>query len=120
LTHNFHELYEIQIKERINFHYPPFFRLIRLTVKHRDEQICKQASTNLGELLRKQLNHRVLGPDIPTINRIQNLYLRNILIKLEKQGPIKKFKETIDQVCKQLLSTQAFKSVVVIIDVDPY
>src|SRR5690606_26553461 len=103
------------------FFYPPFSRMIKLTVKDaRPEQSKKCADMlyeNLVDIIGKQ---RMLGPEIPLINKIRNLYLVSIYIKLEREGiNLSKAKELIKTQVNRVVSEKDFKSTIVSVDVDP-
>lgn len=112
-------MYESQINDRKRFKYPPFYKLIHLTIKHTDNLTAIKAGDVMATMLRKSFQSRILGPDAPPISRLKNFYLRSIYIKLEKGINLTASKEHI-QDCIRLLNEQAdFKSVRVVVDVDP-
>lgn len=121
LKNDYQGFYDEEILEREKYAYPPFTRLIRLIVKHREKEITKEAAQYLAELLREQLGKpRVLGPESPLIDRVRNQYIKQILIKLEKEKiNLKAVKAYIATQCQQVMLLKQFKSVQVIIDVDP-
>jgi primosomal protein N' (replication factor Y) len=117
ISNDYLSMYQTQIEERTEFHYPPLYRLIRFTLKHKNADTCIAISDDLTQQFRLFLGNRVIGPDKPLISRIQNLHLRSILLKLERNAPISRIK-------KQLLETiskvqNKYKSVQISIDVDP-
>lgn len=109
-----------QLNERNQFKYPPYYRLINLSVRHTDKEIVNNAARWLATELRKLFNNRVLGPEMPLVGRIQNKHIKDILIKLEKSQIISKEKNTIQQLCFELRSQSGHSGLHVIIDVDPY
>lgn len=119
MDHDYEGLYKQELVERLNYQYPPYFRLVKLTLKHRDERTVKEASIDLGNALREKLAERVIGPETPYIGRINNQYLRNIMIKIERNaspGAVKKFLHS----CILTLQTHPdYKSLRVVVDVDP-
>jgi primosomal protein N' (replication factor Y) len=117
--HNYQEFYKQEIIERQNFFYPPFYKMIAITLKHKDENQVTRASIELGNALREIFKERVLGPDSPLIKRIQNLFLKEIKLKIERTAPEKKVKEKIKSVIDQFYVKTENKSVRVVIDVDP-
>jgi primosomal protein N' (replication factor Y) len=119
LHNNYAGMLSEQLTERKDFKYPPFYRLIKLTLKHRQPDICTQAANMLANALRTNLGDRVIGPDKPLINRIQNLYLRNILIKFEREASPSRIKEIISTQIVHLLATEGYKSCIILADVDP-
>jgi primosomal protein N' (replication factor Y) (superfamily II helicase) len=119
-AHDYKKFYEIEINGRHDFFYPPYSRIVLLTLKHKDKTVLNNAALRLGELLRQDLKDYVEGPADPTINRIRNLYLKNLLIKLPKTvGKSGVYKKIIQNHINLLHSESAYKSVSVVADVDP-
>ncbi|MBK3517415.1 replication restart helicase PriA [Carboxylicivirga marina] len=119
INHNFINHYSGQLEERQMFKYPPFYRLIYITVKHKDQRVCNKASHLLAEQLRVIFGSRVLGPQAPVINRIQNLFIKKILIKMEKKASPAKVKHLMREAIFSLQAQQEFRYVNFQIDVDP-
>ena len=119
MANDFDGLYRQEVLERRNFLYPPFYRLIKLTLKHKDPRVIEAVSHSLANSLRARLGDRVLGPEIPYVSRINLLYLRNIMIKIEREASPSKSKDIINQHILDVKSHPDFKSVRVVIDVDP-
>lgn len=119
MQNNYQAMYESQILERKNFKYPPFYRLIKLTLKHKDSDIVNDASKELAGMLRKIFEKRVLGPEFPIVSRIKNFYLKNILLKFEKDTSIISMKSMLSDQLNLFSQNDKFKSVRVVIDVDP-
>lgn len=113
-------LYKNEVIDRRNFKYPPFYRLIRLTVKAKEPKQCQDAAKHLGHLLESKLGNRVIGPEAPSIPRIRNQYLQNILVKIEKVASLKRSKSIIREMTLLFHARPEFKSIRVVIDVDPY
>ncbi len=120
--HNYEQFYQREIQERSKFLYPPFVRLIRLTVKSPDQELGYRASQELAKRLVLGLGKsRVLGPQEPVISKLRNLYLMELYIKLEKsKGTMDMIKLNLSKEMIKLTSNAAFRSVRVIPDVDPY
>ena len=116
---NYEEMYSGQLAERKEFSYPPFVRLMQVTVKHKKQTVVEQAAEALSRELRITLGKRVIGPEYPLVNRIQNWYLKSILLKLEKEKSILAFREHILNAILKVKSTDKFRSVQIVIDVDP-
>ena len=112
-------MYASQIAEREKFRYPPFYRLIRLTLKHKSKDVLHVASKELSEYLSQIFGRRVLGPEIPVISRIQTYYLENILLKIEKQASAQKAKTLLAEAIHNIRQLPAYKSLQVVADVDP-
>ena len=93
-------LYRDEIKEREDFQYPPFTRLIKLIIKHIDEPMAEKAAVALADKLSDKLSkQRVLGPEKPLVERIRNQFLFEIMIKLEKTLNLKAAKELLPKKC---------------------
>lgn len=114
---DFESFIKEQLSEREIFKYPPFYRLIRITLKHKDADSCDKFAHQLVESLRQLLGSRVMGPDRPLVGRIQNYYLKNILLKLERKNAILEVKNQISEIIQNVHS--GYKSAQVTIDVDP-
>ncbi len=118
---DYDSFFRTEILEREQFHYPPFYRIIKITIKDYDKQIAGDAATFLAREIRRKLgNMRVIGPVEPVIGRIRNQYLFDITIKYEKQGlNIPAIKDFLLTSRNMLVSQQLYKSVRVVFDVDP-
>lgn len=121
-NNNYQTLYEREIIERQKFNYPPFYRLINVTIKNKEKSICHEAAHKLGNLLIAKFGReRILGPEEPVINKIRNQYIMKVLVKLEKDKvALYKAKLIIKEVTETLLQERTIKSSRVIFDVDPY
>ena len=120
-SNKFEEMYKEQLEERRNFKYPPFHRLIRITLKHRDYQKIDESSIWLSKALRQTLGaEAVLGPETPSIARIRNLYRRNILIKISRRQNLLETKKTIGRVVTSFNAIAQYRSVRLVVDVDCY
>lgn len=119
--HNYEAFYQSEILERENFHYPPFYRLITITLKDAEKATCAQAAQFMAMELRRSLGDmRVIGPVEPIIGRIRNQYLFDITVKIEKQGiNLRTLKEFLLNSRNLLQSQRLYKGVRVIFDVDP-
>ncbi len=119
VKNDFLNSYKTQLEERLLFRYPPFHRLINITIKHRDKMRCDKAARMLGAFMSRSLGDRVLGPQAPPINRIQNLFLNKLLVKIEKDASIKRVKAIIAQGIDWVKTDSELKSAIFQIDVDP-
>lgn len=119
VANDYESMYHTQITERQRFHYPPYFRLIQVTVLHRDPNVLNTAAAELAERLRKHFPKKVLGPEYPPVARIRNQYIKKLMIKLERDARLNTSKEKIMEVVEFFNADPAFKSVRVILDVDP-
>lgn len=119
VKNDYEAMYEEELQERKQFHYPPFTRLINLNVKHKDPLIVHQAAKYLATLLRTNLSEMIFGPEQPLISRVRNLYIEQIMIRAEKELQMSKVKAFLKQAIQQLNTEKNFKSVRVQVDVDP-
>lgn len=119
IDHDYVGFYDHELIERRNFFYPPFFKMIEFTLKHKDEKLLDKAAMEFAESLRTIFKERVIGPEYPVVRRIQNLYLKQIKLKVEKESPDKKIKERIQQLIDAFYSVPLNKSIRIIVDVDP-
>lgn len=113
-------MYKEQIYERQNFKYPPFFRLVKLTMKHRDFDKLKEGSMWLYNVLSQNLDMPVLGPEEPAINRIRNEYIRTIMVKIPVQKHLGNTKKNIAKVLMSFEAVPQYRSIKVKVDVDVY
>ncbi|SDB24662.1 replication restart DNA helicase PriA [Flavobacteriaceae bacterium MAR_2010_188] len=113
-------MYKEQMDERHNFRYPPIYRLIKLTFRHKDFEKVNNASEWFAKALRHALKKNVLGPEFPPVSRIRNQYNKNILVKVDKDQSISKTKKAIIKINNSFLGVKDFRSVRVIVNVDNY
>ncbi len=107
-----------ELQERHAFGYPPYSRLIRLTLRHANPQTLQQASLRLAEELRRDFGGRIFGPVAPLIDRIRGEYIMQILIKIEVGKSIARGRELLRSSLNSLSSHAEYKSVTISIDVD--
>jgi primosomal protein N' (replication factor Y) (superfamily II helicase) len=121
LNDRYQEFYQKEIVDRKEHGYPPFTRLVEITAKHTDKKTCRNAAHHLTDALRSQLKGvRILGPGEPIVSKIRNQYLMSTLVKIPRGiGELSQLKNTMLQVVEQLGKQKEFRSVRVIIDVDP-
>lgn len=118
--HDYKKFYAFEIYNRQQFFYPPFSRIVLLTLRHKDKAMVMQAADKLAGLLRQDLKDYVIGPAAPIVNRVRNQYLMEILIKLPKEaGMGMTYRKVIRNHINLLQSVKGFKSLPVIADVDP-
>jgi len=121
IQHDYERMFMTEIKERKNYLYPPFYRIIKLDVRHTDRQHASDAATRLANLLREQLGNRVLGPEPPLISRVRNHFIQTITLKIERNNvSISRVKELIHQSITQFDMEKQHRGVRIAIDVDPY
>lgn len=121
VTHNDYEaMYKEQLYERKIYYYPPFFRLIKLTLKHRDFDKLKEGSMWLYQVLQQNINHPVLGPEEPVVSRIRNEYIRTIMVKIPVETNLQSTKKTIQKILNSFDLVPQYRSIKVSANVDFY
>ncbi len=117
--YRYEEMYEDQMRERKQYKYPPFVRLLRLEVKHRNQEVVNQAATWLAQSLRNVfVDNEVLGPEFPAVSRIRNQYQKYILVKLLNDRNLKTKKDVISKIITSFGAIKHFSLVNVDISVD--
>ena len=119
-TNNYLDMYKEQLEERRNYKYPPFYRLIRITLKSRDYSRVNEGAEWLATSLKNSFYENVLGPEFPPIARIRNEYYKNILIKIPQKQSLAKTKELVSRVLQSFKAIGAYRGVKTVINVDPY
>jgi primosomal protein N' (replication factor Y) len=117
--HDYDHMFQEQLKDRKSFHYPPYSRLIRISLKHYDSNKLDPASIELACRLREVAGTMILGPEAPIVNRIQRKYIKVILIKLEKGKHSAESKKVLMKIVRDFEKHTVYRSVQVSIDVDP-
>lgn len=116
---DYQALYAHEIAERQHYAYPPYVRMIKLVVKHKDESTAYNAAIEARKRLSAIVGEGVLGPEKPYVGRINNYYLQNLLIKQPRNNELKANKVKILDTLRDMLSMPEYKAVRVSIDVDP-
>ncbi|WP_339889007.1 primosomal protein N' [uncultured Flavobacterium sp.] len=120
LTNDYASMFKEQIYERQNFKYPPFYKLIKLTLKHKDYDKLKEGSMWLYNVLSQNLPMPILGPEEPAISRIRNQYIRTVLIKIPKEKNLSLTKKTIHKIMNSFEAIGFYRAIKVTINVDNY
>jgi primosomal protein N' (replication factor Y) len=120
VENNYAQLYQEQIEERALFHYPPYYRLIYIYIKHRHLEDVEHIADDMATRLRKVFGNRVLGPDRPPVARVQTLHIRKIVLKIENGAPLATARNYLRQIQQQITSEPAYKSFIIFYDVDPF
>jgi primosomal protein N' (replication factor Y) len=118
-TGDFKSFFAKEIEERRKFAYPPYQRLVQLTLKHKDAQRVDEAAELLRRNLLPMLGERMLGPERPLISRVKNLYLQQFLVRLNKNKEGNEMKENVIHLTRMLMRYQEFSNLRIAIDVDP-
>ncbi len=119
-TNTFEEMYKEQLDERWQYHYPPFYRIIKITLRHKDFNRVEEGAIWLGKSLVSIFKHDILGPSTPSISRIRNYYIRTIIIKIPQKQSLVVGKNQIQRVKNAFQSIKEFQSIKFNIDVDNY
>ena len=119
-TNAYKEMYAEQMNDRYNFKYPPIYRLIKITLRHKDYNRVNLAADWYAKSLRQVFKANVLGPEFPPISRIRNLFNKNILIKIPQNQSLSKTKEAIMKIDNSFNAVKDFRSVRVVLNVDNY
>ena len=119
VNNDFWGMFYGQMQERQLFHYPPFYRLIDVYLRHRDNQLLGHLADDMANRLRQSFGNRVLGPDCPPVARIQSLYIRKIMIKIEHSANIYKVREILTSIQAQMMEQTVANGLTIHYDVDP-
>lgn len=118
-NHDYKGFYKHEIEERKLYNYPPFTRVIYVYLKHRDINIISEIATLYASRLHQLFGNRVFGPEEPLISRIQSLYIRKIMLKIEVGASMNKIKSILRDTYEQMHQNPRMKGVIVYYDVDP-
>ena len=119
VDNDFEGFYKNLLQERLMFHYPPFYRLIEVFLKHKKEDVVSSAGYELGNKLKSWFGDRVLGPDKPAIARVKMLFIRRIIIKLEIGIDYKKVRGYLHHAQEQIIKNPRYGALQIYYDVDP-
>lgn len=119
VNNSYTAFYKSQLEERTAFHYPPFFHLIYIYIKHRNNDIVESASMELGSRIREIFGNRVLGPDKPTVARVKTLHIRKIMLKLENGINYKLAKQYLRSIRDTMMKEKRYGALTIYFDVDP-
>ncbi len=118
-TGDYEGMYKEQLQDRYDYQYPPYFRLIRLTLKSRDFSKTNESAEWLSRALENVFERYILGPEFPPVARIRNEYYKNILIKIPQKQSLGKTKKMVHRILTSFKSIAAFRPVKVVVNVDP-
>ena len=111
-------MFRTQMEERRLFVYPPLCRLVYVYIKHKDESVLEHLAEEMANLLRKVFGHRVLGPDMPPIARVQTMYIRKVCLKLELGANMTEARRRLHEIQRYITGKPEYKSAVMYYDVD--
>lgn len=121
VIHNdYQQMYAAQLAERQMFRYPPYYRLVYVYLKNRNADLLDTMARTMADKLRAIFGSRILGPDNPPVARIQSLFIKKIIVKIENNASMEKARTLLLQVQKEMIEDERFKSLIVYYDVDPY
>ena len=106
--------------ERRNFKYPPIYRLIKITFKHRNYNKVNVAADWYAKSLRMVFKTDILGPEFPPVSRIRNQFIKHIIVKIPPKQSVSKAKEAIIKINNSFFAVKDFRAVRVILNVDNY
>ncbi|MGY5847201.1 replication restart helicase PriA [Salegentibacter sp. HM20] len=118
-TGDYDGMYKDQLEERYNYKYPPFYRLIRFSLKSRDYSATNEAADWLAQGLRNSFGEMVLGPEFPPVARIRNEYYKNIVLKIPQKQSLGKTKAVVKRLLDSFNAIAPFRKVKVVVNVDP-
>ena len=119
-AHDYEGFYNHELADRKKFGYPPFTKVINIYLKHRDDATAGELAVRYSGLLRQVFGTRVLGPMTPLVARVQNLYIRQVTLKMETAASMSKVKGILRTLYEQMLAADArMKSIRLYYDVDP-
>ena len=118
VQHDYTAMYKEQMEERSLFNYPPYCRLIYVYMKHRDERVLESLSRDYANLLQKIFGQRILGPDTPPIAKVQMMFIRKIIIKIELTASIAEARKRLREIQQYVTNLPQYKSALIYYDVD--
>ncbi|WP_181374606.1 replication restart helicase PriA [Polaribacter aquimarinus] len=119
-TTNYTEMYKEQLQDRWQYNYPPYYRLIKITLKHRDFIKVDSGINWLFRALYNSFGEHVLGPTTPAVSRIRNLYIKNVVIKIPPKQSLVSTKKQLQKIKNTFEAVKEFRPIRFIIDVDAY
>ena len=119
VNHDYLSFYHGLVEERQTFHYPPFYHLIYVYLKHRHDDVVEMASKEMANRLRQWFGNRVLGPDKPAVAKVMTMNIRKVMLKLETGIQLKLAKQYLCKAQTDMLKDSRYGALVVYYDVDP-
>jgi len=121
LKNNFKGFFKREIKERHTFAYPPFFRLIQITLQHKKPRTLNEASYFFVKYLKEKLGQQVIGPAIPGVPRVRSYYLLDVMIKMPRNATnANRIKQLIVEAKDHVRSKEGYSTIRIKVNVDPY
>ena len=119
-TTNYKEMYKEQLQDRWQYKYPPYYRLIKITLKHKDYNKVDSGINWLFKALYNSFGENVLGPTAPAVSRIRNQYIKNVIIKIPTKQSLANTKKQLQKIKDTFEAVKDFRPIRFITDVDPY
>lgn len=119
MSNDYPSFYASLLQERRDFHYPPFYHLIYVMLKHRYDNVVESAAQEYGSRLRQMFGQRVLGPDKPAVAKVKALNIRKIVLKLENGIDQNGVRTCLLQAKKQMMDEKRYGALQIYFDVDP-
>jgi primosomal protein N' (replication factor Y) len=120
LRHDYEGMFRMQAGERKTFNYPPFCRMIKINLRHKEKSLLNMYADILGADLRTMFGKRVLGPEFPLISQVQTWYIKTIILKIEKEKSQATAKNMIREALTRLGKEKGASGLKIAVDVDPY
>ncbi|MBO7068171.1 MAG: primosomal protein N' [Bacteroidaceae bacterium] len=118
VQHDYTAMYREQMQERSLFNFPPYCRLIYVYMKHRNEKVLEHLSEDYANLLKQIFRERILGPDTPPIGKVQMMYIRKIIVKIELSASITEARKRLKEIQHYITTLPQYKSALIYYDVD--
>lgn len=119
VKNDYASFYNQQLSERMLFHYPPFYRLVYIYMKHRDVHVLEEFSDIIAKRMRDIFDNRILGPDLPPVARIKQLYIRKIVLKVENGLSQYKINEVLQNIQQAYCQMPRYRTISMYYDIDP-
>ncbi|WP_321334498.1 primosomal protein N' [uncultured Bacteroides sp.] len=119
ITNDYEQMVGEQLAERQLFHYPPYYRLIYVYLKNKNADLLGQMADAMATKLKATFGLRVLGPDKPPVSRVQTLFIKKIVLKIENDASMVRVRELLLRTQREMIEDQRFKSLIIYYDVDP-
>ena len=119
VKNDYEAFYNQQLSERMLFHYPPFYRLVYIYMKHRDVHVLEEFSDIIAKRMREIFYNRILGPDLPPVARIKQLYIRKIVLKVENGLSQYKINEVLQNIQQAYCQMPRYRAISMYYDIDP-
>ena len=120
VKHDYKGFYDQEIADREKFGYPPFTKIINIYLKHKQDDVVLEMALRYSNMLRQVFGQRVLGPEAPLVARVQTMYIRQIVLKMELTASMVKVKKILRDIYEQLLAADSrMRSTRLYFDVDP-